>query len=97
MLPIETTPGNGEQKVTNATVALKIDHLSERISGVLDRLDKLDATQREDHDTIKVLCNDVETHGKEIEKVRSKYDLIGTINGVGTLIAGVLGALGMRQ
>lgn len=91
MASIDAAPGNGEQKVTNATVALKIDHLSARITEVLDRLDKTEAARQSDHDKLNTICNQVDVQGVEINKLRGQSTIWNFINSIGAVVAAIFG------
>ena len=87
----DAAPGNGEQKVTNATVALKIDHLSGRITEVLDRLDKSEAARQSDHDRLSTVCTRVDTHDTEINKLRGQSTFWNIANSIGAIAAAIFG------
>lgn len=87
----ETSQNGNDQRVTNATIALKLDHMSEQIANVLEKLEKLDCKQREDHDKIITIEQRSQENKGEIDKLRSKFDVWNMINSGLAIIGGALG------
>lgn len=93
--------GNGDQRVTNATIAIKIDHMNSRIEEVLKRLEELDKCQRADHEKIITLAGSVKDNTEEIDRLRSRFDIWSGANsiwnGINSLAALLLSQLGVPK
>lgn len=87
----ETSQNGNDQRVTNATIALKLDHMSEQIANVLKKLEDLDFKQREDHDRIIGIDKRSQDNEDEINRLRSKFDVWNMINSGLAVVAGALG------
>jgi len=87
----ETSQNGNDQRVTNATIALKLDHMSEQIANVLKKLEDLDCKQRADHDRIIGIDKRSQDNEDEINRLRSKFDVWNMINSGLAVVAGALG------
>lgn len=78
--------------------------IKESLSDIRDDIREIKDVQKEQAKTLNQISIEVGTHGtaidtncKEIEKLRSATNIKESITGIGTLIAMVLGAIGINK
>ncbi len=93
----DSTTQNGNDKVTIKLLAYRIDNLEKKIDSIERKLDAFieamhaQDTKLVDHDTR------IKTDHDEIEKLRSTTKAWDITTAIGTVIAAILGALGMNN
>lgn len=83
----------GEQRVTLALLAQKLDQALERLDRIDKKQDEAAKTQIEQALKLVTLDTTVCTQGKEIEKLRERDSAGNIITGAMAIVAGVIGAI----
>ena len=71
--------GNGDQRVTNAVLANKLEHIDDKLSGIIEKFDK-------DHDKVISNCTNIENLRKRVDS----WNIINSLGVVGATITAII-------
>ena len=89
--------GDSEQKVTNAILGVKMEHLTVKVDKAIDKLDNNMERSAEVEKCIAVLKSDYDNLDERVDNMDDRYKKINIATSLGAAIAFVLAALGIRQ
>jgi hypothetical protein len=91
------TDDNGNGKVTIAILGYRMDAMDRKLTELIEKMDRFIECSNLHENAITRQSEQIRTNHEEIEKLRSTSKGWDILTGIGTLIAGILGAIGINK